>query len=101
MTNLIVPAVGLLIFYIGFILPKAKRNWFVGIRTPWTLSSDIVWEKTHKLGGILFKLVGAITIFGIFINEVAFYLTIFSAIGVSIFLFIYSYFIFCAENRKK
>ena len=56
MTQFFVPAIGILFFYIGTILKYTKRNWFVGIRTPWTLSSDVVWEKTHKLGGKLFKI---------------------------------------------
>src|SRR6185312_1172422 len=43
---IILPAVGILIFYAGMMLPKTKRNWFVGIRTPWTISSDHVWQRT-------------------------------------------------------
>jgi uncharacterized membrane protein len=51
----IVPfGVGVLLIVIGNLLPRARPNWFVGIRTPWTLSSDRVWEKTHRLGGRLF-----------------------------------------------
>jgi uncharacterized membrane protein len=46
--------VGVLLAVIGNLLPRARPNWFVGIRTPWTLSSDRVWEKTHRLGGRLF-----------------------------------------------
>jgi immunity protein, SdpI family len=46
--------VGVLLIVIGNLLPRARPNWFVGIRTPWTLSSDRVWEKTHRLGGRLF-----------------------------------------------
>ncbi|MFU2158093.1 MAG: SdpI family protein [Caldisericum sp.] len=47
------------------VLHKAKRNWFIGIRTPWILSPDTVWEKTHKQGGITNK--GAL-LFKIFSN---------------------------------
>ncbi|MEM1515464.1 MAG: SdpI family protein [Candidatus Bathyarchaeia archaeon] len=43
---------------IGILCEDSKRNWFIGIRTPWTLSSDRVWEKTHRLGGKLFKTAG-------------------------------------------
>lgn len=50
--------VGVLFVVIGNLLPRARPNWFVGIRTPWTLSSDRVWEKTHRLGGRLFVLGG-------------------------------------------
>jgi uncharacterized membrane protein len=45
---------GALFAVIGNLLPRARPNWFVGIRTPWTLSSDRVWEKTHRFGGRVF-----------------------------------------------
>jgi uncharacterized membrane protein len=55
----IVPfGVGVLLIVIGNLLPRCCPNWFVGIRTPWTLSSDRVWEKTHRLGGRLFVAAG-------------------------------------------
>ena len=53
--------IGVLLVVIGNLLPRARSNWFVGIRTPWTLSSDRVWEKTHRFGGRLF-VVGGILI---------------------------------------
>lgn len=46
--------IGVLFIVIGNLLPRARPNWFVGIRTPWTLSSDRVWEKTHRFGGRVF-----------------------------------------------
>lgn len=52
--------IGVLFIVIGNLLPRARPNWFVGIRTPWTLSSDRVWEKTHRLGGRLFVAGGVI-----------------------------------------
>ncbi|MGB9175625.1 MAG: DUF1648 domain-containing protein, partial [Methanoregula sp.] len=46
--NLVMPfMIGILFIYIGFLLEHAEPNWFVGIRTPWTLSSTSVWKKTH------------------------------------------------------
>jgi len=55
----IVPfGIGVLLIVIGNLLPRCRPNWFVGIRTPWTLSSDRVWEKTHRLGGRLFAAAG-------------------------------------------
>jgi len=65
MTKILIPAIGLLFFYIGIIMKKLKRNWFIGIRTPWTLSNDEVWEKTHKLASVLFKTAGIILFFSI------------------------------------
>ena len=54
MQRIIPIGVGLLLIVIGNLLPRARPNWFVGIRTPWTLSSDRVWEKTHRFGGRVF-----------------------------------------------
>jgi len=51
-------ALGLLFIVIGNYMPKIPQNWFIGIRTPWTISSEIVWKKTHILGGWLFVLSG-------------------------------------------
>jgi len=45
--------IGLLLVGIGALLPKAHANWFIGIRTPWTLSNDRVWERTHRFGGVV------------------------------------------------
>jgi uncharacterized membrane protein len=57
--------IGILLVVIGNLLPRARPNWFVGIRTPWTLSSDRVWEKTHRFGGRVFVAGGVlITIAG-------------------------------------
>lgn len=55
----IVPiGVGFLMMVIGNFLGRLRPNWFIGIRTPWTLSSDEVWTKTHRLGGRLFVVGG-------------------------------------------
>jgi immunity protein, SdpI family len=51
---------GLLLALIGNYLGKVTRNFFVGIRTPWTLASEEVWMRTHRFGGKLFVLAGLI-----------------------------------------
>ncbi|MHB1224656.1 MAG: SdpI family protein [Gemmatimonadaceae bacterium] len=45
--------VGVLFLILGNTLPRARPNWMFGIRTPWTLSNDRVWERTHRVGGYL------------------------------------------------
>ncbi len=55
-------AMALLFIILGVILPRLKPNWFAGIRTPWTLEDDRVWEATHRLGGWLFVLLGVATV---------------------------------------
>jgi uncharacterized membrane protein len=50
--------IGLVFVVLGNFMGKVTRNFFVGIRTPWTLASDEVWLRTHRLGGKLFVLAG-------------------------------------------
>jgi len=61
-TQLMSVGLGILFMLIGNYLGKVKNNYFVGIKTPWTLASDEVWRRTHRLGGWLFFLAGLITI---------------------------------------
>lgn len=91
------PAFGGLFYYLGILISNAKRNWSIGIRTPWTLSSESVWEKTHKIGGKLFKASGAIALLGIVFPEQAIWLVVAPVLAVSAYLFVYSY----LEYRKS
>lgn len=52
--------VGLLFPVLGNVMPKARSNWFFGIRTPWTLSSEAVWHRTHRVGGWSLALAGGV-----------------------------------------
>lgn len=96
MTKILIPAIGLLFIYIGFILNKFKRNWFIGIRTPWTLSSEHVWKNTHELGSKLFKISGVVIIAGVFFQDnLVWFILI--PVGVTVlWLVVYSY----LEYRK-
>ena len=62
--------VGLLFVLIGSYLGQIEPNWFVGIRTPWTLSSDAVWRRTHRTGGRLFVLGGVLMMATAFLRQV-------------------------------
>lgn len=92
--------VGLLFIGIGFFLPQVKQNWMFGVRTPWTLGSELVWDKTHRLAGKTFIIGGAMLMVGSF----------FSGVGPAIFLIVgiifatlipvvYSYILFSRERR--
>jgi uncharacterized membrane protein len=92
MTSSLMPAFALLFYFMGYMMGKVKRNYMIGIRLPWTLASDVVWDKTHKLGEKLFKLTGIITLLGTFFSQYAFCFLFFPIIISIIYLFIYSYF---------
>ena len=91
MTYFVIPAISMLFFYIGYMLQFAKRNYFIGIRTPWTLSNDEVWEKTHKLGSKLFMFKGVIILSSLFFEEYAILLLIVLVAASVTFLFVYSF----------
>ncbi len=96
--NLIIPPLaGALFIYLGFLVEHAEQNWFVGIRTPWTLSSEQVWKKTHALGGKLFKIAGIIALAGVFFGEYAFWFVLVPVLVVTVYTVAYSYF----EYRKE
>jgi len=79
--GLIMPiGIGLLFVIIGNFLPKVKRNWFVGIRTPWTLSNEDVWNKTHRVGGKLFVLGGILMMLMAFVNQAGLWWAVFGSI---------------------
>ena len=101
MAKAMVPAMSILFFYIGILVENAKRNWFVGIRTPWTLSSDFVWDKTHKLGGKLFKVCSGIALLGLFLSSYAFWLAILPVMASSLFLLFYSWLVFHRQENQR
>ncbi|NTW22574.1 SdpI family protein [Candidatus Falkowbacteria bacterium] len=99
----IVPAmVGLLFILIGNYMSKLKLNWFMGARTPWTLSSETVWNKTNRLSGKLFVLGGLIMVLEIFFPAAwKIPLLLLVVLSVSLFPTIYSYIIFSKEEKNK
>lgn len=101
MSAAMLPFIGVLFIFIGYLLRKARRNFFIGIRTPWTLSSDSVWDKTHQLGSILFMLSGGFAFMGAFTGGTAAFLLMFiPIIGSTLVLVVYSYVLYAAETRS-
>ena len=82
----------LLFMIIGNFLPKMRKNYFIGIRTPWTLANEEVWKKTHLLGGKIWFFVG---LFGVIWGILApiDYLNVFIGLVLisTIYIVIYSY----------
>ena len=86
-------ALGILFAVIGNLLGKVTRNFFVGIRTPWTLASEEVWLRTHRLAGRLFVAAGLLMAASAFVG-----LPLWSIIGLlvvsSLVPVVYSYVIY-------
>ena len=84
-------AFAILFYYVGVLIGNAQQNWFIGIRTPWTLDNVEVWDKTHQLGGKLYQWVAGLSLLGLFFADQAIIITLVLISGVSVFLVVYSY----------
>jgi len=90
----ILPSMSALFILMGFFLPKVKRNYFVGIKTPWTLHSDIVWDDTHRMSGKLYIIAGVVSLIGLLFPDYAFAIFMTAIILASLASVVYSYFSF-------
>jgi uncharacterized membrane protein len=100
MSQMLAPAFGVLFYCLGIVVGNTKKNWFIGIRTPWTLSSDIVWYKTHKIGGKLFKAAGVVAFLGALLPAYALFFIIVPVIAVALYTVVYSYVEFVKQRRS-
>ncbi len=90
--------IGVLLMIIGFYMRKIKQNWFVGVRTPWALSSPYVWEKTQIFGSWSMITFGVIIIITPYLNPIL-GAGLFMAGAVALILgtFIYSYLLYSRQ----
>lgn len=93
--QIVIPVlVGLLIILCGNYLPKSRQNYTIGIKLPWTLTSEDNWNKTHRLAGFLWMIAGGLMIVLTFAGVVN-TAVLMSIIGVIVlFPIIYSYLIY-------
>ncbi|WP_435102490.1 SdpI family protein [Halarchaeum sp. P4] len=98
-TLLVLAAVAVLLYYLGVLLTHAEQNWFVGIRTPWTLSDEEVWTRTHELGGKLLKVTAVIALLGLFFGEYAVYFLLVPVLLTALTTVVYSYYLY--QQREE
>ena len=88
---------GVLFLVLGFILPKCKQNYTIGIKLPWTLHDEENWDKTHKLAGKLWIIGGIVmTIAGLLDFTILFMIIIFAIVIIPT---IYSYLLY--RNKRS
>ena len=93
--------VGVMAIVLGSVLGRVKPNWFVGIRTPWTLSSRKSWTRTHQVGGWVFIGVGLATVGSAFLGpRLAFWVMIAGLMGGALVLVVYSYLLWRQDPDK-
>ena len=95
-SNYLVISIGILYIILGNYFKTIKANYFIGIRTPWTLESESVWKETHILGGKLWFIGGIIVVLSSFILEKQLNFKVFLIITtiIAIVPIVYSYLLF-------
>ncbi|AEE97796.1 SdpI family protein [Mahella australiensis] len=95
-------SISLMFIVFGNYMGKIRHNYFVGIKTPWTLADEDVWLKTHRLGGRLFVLAGILSMIGSFIGGTpAFILMMISVAVAALIPTIYSYIIYNRSHKTQ
>ncbi|MGG2197433.1 SdpI family protein [Paenibacillus validus] len=69
MNYVALPFAGIVFIVLGNYMPRFKTNYFMGVRTPWTLASEEVWRKTHYLSGRVFVAGGVLLLLGVFLPD--------------------------------
>lgn len=86
---------------LGNVLPRARPNWWLGIRTPWTLSNDRAWERTHRVAGYMLVVFGVVMAFGTLLREnIAFRAIAVLGAILALSIVIYSYIVWRQETSR-
>jgi uncharacterized membrane protein len=102
-TRYMMAGMGLLFMVLGNYMTKVRSNFFVGIKTPWTLSSDEVWRKTHRVGGWGFFVTGLVIMAAGFVltGKPLFNLVIGLILLVTVGTYLYSYLLYRSIGRSS
>lgn len=93
--NLLMPAaISILLIVMGNVMPRLRHNWFIGVRTPWSLSSEEAWRKTHRVAGMIFVACGTMSLLATisFGGKIAAISMMVAILGASFGSLVYSYF---------
>lgn len=99
---IVLSGIGIMFIVMGNYMTQIRSNFFFGIKTPWTLSSDHVWRKTHRLGGYLFMGAGMVSIMAGFLgSRIGFIMMTVSVLCAALIPIVYSYVIYKNENDQQ
>jgi uncharacterized membrane protein len=101
MSTVIGLAMGLLFMILGNVMGKIRPNWFVGVRTPWTLTSKLSWTKTHRLAGWLFILMGLMAVAWALVQvQWVLVLMVIVDVGCGLAMVVYSYLVYRTDPAR-
>jgi uncharacterized membrane protein len=100
-TSIVFTAMGLLFIVLGNFMGKIRPNWFVGVRTPWTLSSKLSWDKTHRLAGWMFVLMGLLFLVLAVVPATGMFIGVFTIDGICLaWMVVYSYLVYRSDPHR-
>jgi uncharacterized membrane protein len=99
--KLMAPAMAILFYYCGVMISKAEMNWSIGVRTPWTLSSEKVWKKVHKTAGVMFRVAGIVCLLAFFWPDYAVWFIMVPVLLAAVISIVQSYVVYHQEHLKK
>ncbi len=100
--QILLPTISIMLIIFGNYAPKIKHNYSIGFRTPWTLASKTSWEKSNRMAGYAFTIIGIISLVLSFVNIPLAFKVLFACLILSaILLTVYSYLIFKQEENEK
>lgn len=95
-------ALGAMFVVLGLCIKNVDFNYFVGIRTPWTLANEEVWRRTHRQGGRLLTAAGVVAFLGAVLPPpTSFFVAIGAVLAATMITVVYSYFVFAAVKREN
>ncbi len=98
MTAALIPAVAALYWTVGMVMREAEQNWFVGIRTPWTLSSEAVWDEVHRQAAPLFQVAGVVALVGLAFPGLQMVLLVGPVAAIAVYTTVLSYWLYRQEG---
>ncbi len=91
--------IGAMMLVLGNWLGKIRRNFWIGLRTPWTLANDRVWERTHRLGARLLVIIGLLALIGAIVSgALALQILVGGSIVLAVWSLGYSYWLYQRLN---
>ena len=101
---LVMGGLGLVFLVLGNYMPRIKQNYTFGCRTPWALNDEHNWNRTQRMGGIVFVVMGAVlllvSVFATLLGEtLTLALLLGALLGGSVWIYVYSYLVFIGKMK--
>jgi uncharacterized membrane protein len=100
-TRWLLALLGVLLIVLGNVMPRIRSNWWMGVRTPWTLESERVWRDTHRLAGRTFMAAGVLALLAVPLpSEVGFWVMMAAVMLAALVPVAYSFILWRRERRE-